>query len=140
MRLACNGTAAVERELAALSGRTGVAFDVLLERHERGLRGDQLVGRRMPNDQWISNAAAAASLGLTHGVSHLGQIGRAAIGQRSRALREGASARGVGLLCRRSDVEAVRQIMDECQMRPLQACRVWAAIKQGRIDGAGAGL
>jgi hypothetical protein len=53
-----------------------------------------------------------------------------AIERRSASLR-GKSARGVGLLLKRCDVERVASIRRRCHVSLVVACRIWVAIKTG---------
>lgn len=83
-----------------------------------------------PTEVWVTSDKACDLLGLpsVDALSRSMELRR-----RSRSVHEGKSCRGVGALFYRPDIERVNAIRRECRVGFSTACRVLAALRDGRI-------
>ena len=125
-----------ERRLEGLSRRTGIPFDILAERYDRGIRGLALtVGARPePSRAWLTTEQAADLLAVSPSLLTSQKLDvQGALRRRVASYRRGVSARHIGWLWAREDLERVVMIRRECQISTAPALRVLAALKEGRV-------
>jgi len=124
--------------LAKMSSATGIPFDTLCERAERG---ENLVERalRQPDNEWLTYEQAAKMLFtsisslsgvLTHPTRTLEYWG---IEWQTRSKTKSKGKRGCGVLFSKKDLLQIKAIKQATKLQLLTTLRVFQAMKQGRI-------
>jgi len=120
-------------KIASIAEQTGVSYDVLCQRAEKGER--ILVE---PSDGWVDYKKAANLLSVEY-TSLAGQLSQNCeleyfgIEWKTLSIVKPKGKRGCGVLFKKADIERVNEIRRGARLGLVAALRVFQAMKQGKI-------
>lgn len=119
------------RQIAAAAEATGVSYDTLAARYERGMPIEQVIGS--PDAVWINLEQAANIMGTTYGTLTAAKLTDQCLATKSASKKKGASCRGAGRLILRADAMEIARIKREVGVSLQCALKIMRAIKENKL-------